>query len=90
MKKRLKTSLNRDKKIITFLSKLYPNIKKKKFSFKVIISTKKYMEMIKNRYISTLLSMSNNQILKGIDEINLNYRKILNFNDKLICLILNK
>ena len=90
MKKRLKISLNRDKKIITFLSKLYPNIKKKKFSFKVIISTKKYMEMIKNRYISTLLSMSNNQILKGIDEINLNYRKILNFNDKLICLILSK
>ena len=90
MKKRLKTSLNRDKKIITFLSKLYPNIKKKKFSFKVKISNKKYMEMIKNRYISTLLSMSNNQILKGIDEINLNYRKILIFNDKLICLILNK
>ena len=90
MKKRLKTSLNRDKKIITFLSKLYPNIKKNKFSFKVKISTKKYMEMIKNRYISTLLSMSSNQILRGIDEINLNYRKILNFNDKLICLILNK
>ena len=90
MKKRLKTSLNRDKKIITFLSKLYPSIKKKKFSFKVKISTKKYMEMIKNRYISTLLSMSNNQILKGIDEINLNYQKKLNFNDKLICLILNK
>ncbi len=90
MKKRLKTALNRDKKIISFLSKLYPNIKKKKFSFKVKISTKKYMEMIKNRYISTLLRMSNNQILKGIDEINLNYQKILNFNDKLICLILNK
>jgi len=90
MKKRLKTSLNRDKKIITFLSKLYPNIKKKKFSFKVKISTKRYMEMIKNRYISTLLSMSSNQILKGIDEINLNYQKKLNFNDKLICLILNK
>ena len=63
MKKKLKKiSLNRDKKIITFLSKLYPSIKKKKFSFKVKISIKKYMEMIKNRYISTLLSMSNNQI----------------------------
>jgi len=48
------------------------------------------MEMIKNRYISTLLSMSNNQILKGIDEINLNNQKKLNFNDKLTCLILNK
>ena len=90
MKKKLKTSLNRDKKIIAFLSKLYPSIKKKKFSFKVKISTKKYLEMIKNRYISTLLNMSNSQISNGIDEINLSYRKILNFNDNLVCLILNK
>ena len=90
MKKRLKTSLNRDKKIVSFLSKLYPNIKKKKFSFRVKISNKKYMEMIKNRYISTLLSMSSNQILRGVDEINSSNQKILNFNDKLICLILNK
>ncbi len=90
MKKKLKTSLNRDKKIITFLSKLYPSIEKKKFSFKVKISTKKYLEMIKNRYISTLLNMSNSQISNGIDEINLSYRKILNFNDNLVCLILNK
>ena len=90
MKKRLINSLNRDKKIISFLSKLYPNIKKKKFSFRVKISTKKYTEMIRNRYISTLLSMSSNQILRGIDEINSKYKKILNFNDKLICLILNK
>ena len=90
MKKRLKTSLNRDKKIITFLSKLYPRIKKKKFSFKVKISTNKYADMIKNKYISTLLSMRNNQILRGIDEININYQKNLSFNDKLICLILNK
>ena len=90
MKKRLINSLNRDKKIILFLSKLYPNIKKKKFSFRVKISNKKYMEMIKNRYISTLLSMSSNQILRGVDEINSSNQKILNFNDKLICLILNK
>ena len=90
MKKRLKISLNRDKKIITFLSKLYPSIKKRKFSFKVKISIAKYIKMIKNRYISTLLSMSSNQILKGIDEINYKYRKVLIFNDKLICLILNK
>ena len=90
MKKRLKTSLNRDKKIVSFLLKLYPNIKKKKFSFRVKISNKKYTEMIKNRYISTLLSMSSNQILRGVDEINSSNQKILNFNDKLICLILNK
>ena len=46
--------------------------------------------MINNRYISILLNMSKNQILKGIDEINNKYRKTLIFNDKLICLILNK
>ena len=90
MKKRLKISLNRDRKIITFLSKLYPSIKKRKFSFKVNISIRKYVEMINNRYISTLLNMNKNQILNGIDEINSKYRKVLIFNDKLICLILNK
>ena len=90
MKKRLKISLNRDKKIITFLSKLHPNIKKKKFSFKVKISITKYIEMITNRYISTLLNMNKNQILKGIDEIKYKYQKVLIFNDKLICLILDK
>ncbi len=90
MKKRLKISLIRDRRIITFLSKLYPSIKKKKFSFKVKISITKYIEMISNRYISTLLNMNKNQILKGIDEINYKYRKVLIFNDKLICLILNK
>ena len=42
--------------------------------------------MIKNRYISTLLDFSNNQIFKGIDEINRKYQKLLIFNDKLICL----
>ena len=50
----------------------------------------KYIEMINNRYISILLNMSKNQILKGIDEINNKYRKTLIFNDKLICLILDK
>ncbi len=88
MEKRLKNSLDRDKKIITFLSKINPVYKIRRFSFKVKMSRNKYIEMIKNRYISTLLNFSNSQILKGIDEINLKYRKKLNFNDKLICLIL--
>ena len=45
--------------------------------------------MRKKRYISTLLSFSNKQIFDGIDEINLKYKKMLNFNDKLVCLILS-
>ena len=90
MKKKLKKSLNRDKKIINFISKLYPEIQKKRFFFKVKITKQKYIEMIKNRYISTLLSLSSIQILKGIDEINYKCKNNLIFKDKLVCLILNK
>ena len=46
--------------------------------------------MIKNRYISTLLNFKSNEISKGIDEINQKFKKTLSFNDKLICLILEK
>ncbi len=88
MKQRLENSLIRDKKIIKFLSKLYPKNKKRKFSFKVKMSKDKYLEMIKNKYISTLLNLNNEQIFKGIEEISCKYKKKINFNDKLICLIL--
>ena len=46
--------------------------------------------MIKKRYISILLNFNDKQILGGINEINLNYKKELKFKDRLICLILNK
>ena len=90
MKRKLKKSLERDKKIIQYISKLYPKNKNKRFSFKVKISRDKYTEMIKNRYISTLLNFSLHEILKGINQINLKYEKTLSFNDKLICIILDK
>ena len=89
MKKKLKKSLDRDKKIIRHISKLYPKIKLRRFSYNVKISRDKYVEMIKNRYISTLLNLNFNEISKGINEINHKYKTVLNFNDKLICLILD-
>ena len=46
--------------------------------------------MIKKRYISTLLNFNEKQILDGINEINIKYKKELKFKDRLICLILNK
>tara|TARA_B100000963_G_scaffold355884_1_gene374996 strand:+ start:5456 stop:6175 length:720 start_codon:yes stop_codon:yes gene_type:complete len=88
MKKKLSKSLNRDKKIFKFISKLYPRRFVKYFSFSVRISKKKYIEMISKRYISTLLSMNNKQILSGISEINSKYKKELNFQDKLVCIII--
>ena len=90
MKKKLKISLNRDKQILQFISKLHPNNLLSRFSFKVKITRRKYIKMIKNRYISTLLNFNAEDISKGITEINARYKEQLQFNDKLICLILNK
>ena len=44
--------------------------------------------MIQNRYISTLLLLTKEELLKGIKEINLKYKNNIKFNDKLICVIL--
>ena len=88
MKSKLKISLNRDKKIIKMIKRLYPKIIKKKFIFKVRIIKTKYLNMIKNKFISILLSLSGNEILEGLKEIDLKYKKIMNFEDKLICIIL--
>ena len=88
MKSRLMTSLKRDRKIIRMVTKLYPYRLKKRFIFRVKIIKSNYLNMIKNKYISTLLSLSNYEISKGLDEINLKYRKNICFKDKLICMIL--
>ena len=90
MKKKLSKSLKKDQKILRFINGLYPRSISKMFSFKVKISRKKYVEMIKNRYISTLLNLNNTEILEGISEITSKYNKRLNFKDKLICLLLKK
>jgi len=89
MKRKLKKSLNRDKKIIQFILNLNFKALTKKFSFKVNITKKKYIEMIENRYISTLLSFKSKEIDRGIKEINDKFKKNIIFKDKLICLILN-
>ena len=88
MKKKLSKSLKRDQKILRFINGLYPGSISKTFSFKVKISREKYVEMIKNRYISTLLNLSNTEISKGIGEIRGKYNKRINFKDKLNCLFL--
>jgi len=88
MKIRLLKSLKRDEKILKFISKLYPKRIIKYFSYKVKISKKKYISMISKKFISTLLNLNKEQIVTGINEINLKYKKDLNFNDKLVCIII--
>ena len=75
---------------IDVIVKAFKNIIIKSFVFRVKISRKEYVKMIKKRYISTLLNFNEKQILDGINEINLKYKKELKFKDRLICLILNK
>ena len=88
MKLKLNKSLIRDKKIFKIITNSYPQRIKKKFIFNVRISKKKYLDMIKNRYISTLIPLSKKQLIQGIQEIELNYKKRLKFKDKLACIIL--
>ena len=88
MKQKLNQSFKKD--VIIWKNILQLNIKKNitKFNFKVNVKKKVYLKMIKQRYISTLLKFSSVQILKGVNEINLKYKKSIIFNDKLNCIIL--
>ena len=54
------------------------------------ISKKKYMEMVNSKYISVLLGMSHKIISSGLNEIKKKYKKQISFQDKLICLVLNR
>ena len=88
MKKKLKISLNEDEKLFRLIFKTKFKIITKKFIYDVQILRTKYLQMIKNRYISTLLNFNNKQILNGINEIKNNYGNVLKFKDRLICLII--
>ena len=88
MKHKLNQSLKRDKKILKIITKLYPYRIKKKFIFNVKIGKKKYLDMIKNRYISILIPLTKKQIIQGTQEIELKYNNELRFKDKLIGIIL--
>ena len=61
---------------------------KKIFFFDVKVHKKEYIKMIKNKYISTLVNFSREQIDLGVQEIELKYKNIIRFKDKLICIIL--
>ena len=90
MKKKLNVSLKKDKKLFNLIYKNNPQIIIKKFIYQVKISKTKYLKMIDNRYISTLLNFSDNQIINGLIEIKNKYKNILKFKDRLICFIIKK
>ena len=90
MKKKLNVSLKKDKKLFNLICKNNPQIIIKKFIYQVKISKTKYLKMIDNRYISTLLNFTDNEIVRGSNEIMRKYKKILKFKDKLICFVIKR
>mgnify|MGYP001437951421 FL=1 len=70
MRSELLKSLNRDKKILRFISKFDQKRIIKYLSYKVEISKKKYVDMISRKFISILLDLNKEQIVTGINEIN--------------------
>ena len=90
MKKKLKISLNKDERLFNLILKNKAKIIVKKFTYEVQILKIKYLQMIRNRYISTLLDFTDKQIKDGIIEINNDYGNVLKFKDILICFILKK
>ena len=86
MKKKLKRGLKRDSIMLRHASKMLKNNQIDKFKFKVSITKKKYVQMLKERYISCLINLSKIEINKGIREINKTYPNKIFFDDVLICI----
>ena len=90
MEKNLEESLKRDEKLFKFIKKNLKKINYTNFNFKVNISKQKYVRMIRERYISCLLNMSNKDIKLGISEIKSNYKNQIKFTDTLKCISYRK
>ena len=88
MKTKLSISLKRDKDILRLIKRIYPKRIIKYFFYEVKMTKKKYVDMVSSRFISILLNLKEEQIVTGIDEINLKYKKNLRFKDKLVCIII--
>jgi ubiquinone/menaquinone biosynthesis C-methylase UbiE len=86
MNSELSKSLQREENLIKLIRKNLKNYKTQTFNFKVNLPKSKYIQMIKNRYISCLLNLSDKEIKKGINEIRSNYKNQIKFTDTLNCI----
>ena len=90
MKQKLNRGLDRDVKMIQSICKILKNSIIDKFNFKVSITKKKYIQMLKQRYISCLVNLNEDQIKKGIKEISDFHNKKVSFEDILISIKFTK
>ena len=90
MRKNLEKSLKRDEVLFKIIEKNLKKINYTNFNFKVNISKQKYVRMIRERYISCLLNMSDKEINFGISEIKSKYKNQIKFTDTLKCISYKK
>ena len=90
MKSKLLKSLKRDNDLMKLVKKKLKNYRNTNFNFKINLKKTKYIQMIKNRYISCLLNISRGEIKKGINEIKSNYKNKIKFTDTLNCISYKK
>ena len=90
MKSKLLKSLKRDNDLMQLVKKNLKNYRNTNFNFKINLKKTKYIQMIKNRYISCLLDISRGEIKKGINEIKSNYKNTIKFTDTLNCISYKK
>ena len=90
MRQKLDNSLKRDEKLFKIIKKKLRRTNESYFNYKVNISKQKYIKMVRSRYISCLLDLKNNEILKGISEIKSKYKNQIKFTDTLKCISYRK
>ena len=86
MKQKLNKGIERDFKMIKSTCKILKNYNIDKFIFKVSIAKSKYIQMLRQRYISCLINLNKDQLNKGFKEIKEIYPNKILFNDILICI----
>lgn len=89
MKNRLKKSLNSHQCLLDELIKNFKLLKIDNFNYDVNISSKEYLEMIRNKYISVILDLNEEEIEKGIEFIKKHYPNQLSFKDTLTIQVFN-
>ena len=87
MKVELNKSLKLDKQLIKIIKRNLSQYEEANFKFKVIISKKNYLKMLKNKYISCLLNLTKKDIKDGQKEIKSKYKTNIQFYDILDCII---
>ena len=90
MRIKLNKSLKKDEAIFKIIKKNFIKYQESYFKHKVNISKKKYLMMIKERYISCLLNIKSTELRLGIKEINNKFADRMKFDDILRCLIYRK